>query len=53
MAWHFFASITESCPVLDLPDLVLLQHFWLSLLKDSDMMFDAISGGVFVFLEPE
>jgi hypothetical protein len=53
MAWHHFASMAESCPVLDLLDLVLLQHFRLRLLKDSGMMLDAISGGAFVFLEPE
>jgi hypothetical protein len=47
-----FASMTESYLVLDLPDLVLLQ-FRFGLLRDSDMTLDAMSGGAFVFLEPE
>jgi hypothetical protein len=53
MAWHRFASLVETCPVLGLPNLVLLQHFWVGLLEDSAMRLDALSGGTFVFLEPE
>jgi hypothetical protein len=50
MAWDRFASMTESCPVLDLPVLVLLQHFWFGLLRDSGMTLDAMLGGAFIFL---
>ena len=53
MEWHHFASSVETCLVLGLPDPVLLQHFWFGLLKDSAMRLDALSGGSFVFLEPE
>jgi hypothetical protein len=53
MAWHHFVSMTESCPILDLPEWVLLQHFRLGLLRDSGMTLDAMSRGAFVFLEPE
>jgi hypothetical protein len=53
MAWHRFASMAEPCPVLDLPNPVLLQHFRLGLLEDSGMILDAISGGALVLLEPE
>jgi hypothetical protein len=42
IAWHRFSSMAVSCPVLDLLDLVLLQHFRLGLLKDSGMMLYAI-----------
>jgi hypothetical protein len=41
------------CPILGLPNLVLLQHFWVGLLKDSAMRLDDLSGGFFVFLKPE
>jgi hypothetical protein len=53
MAWDHFAFMTESCPVLGLLDLVLLEHFRFGLLRDNDMALDAMSGGNFVFLEPE
>jgi hypothetical protein len=53
MEWHRFAYLVETCPVLGLPDPVLLQHFWVGLLKDSAMRLDALSGGAFVFLEPK
>jgi hypothetical protein len=53
MAWHRFASMTESFPVLDLPDLVLLQHFRLGLLRDSGMTLDAMLGDTFVYLVME
>jgi hypothetical protein len=53
MAWHRFASMTDSCQIVDLPDLVLLQHFRFGLLRDSGMTLDAMSGGAFVFLELE
>ena len=53
MAWHHFASVVEACPVLGLPDLVLLQHFWFGLRRDCGMRLDAVSGGTFVLLEPE
>ena len=53
MAWHRFASLVEACLVIGLPDPVLLQHFRFGLRRDCGMMLDAISGGAFVFLEPE
>jgi hypothetical protein len=53
MAWDRFASMTESCLVLYPPDLVLLQHFRLGLLRDNGMVLDAMSRGGFVFLESE
>jgi hypothetical protein len=53
MTWHRFASLVKMCPILGLPNLVLLQHFWVGLLKDSAMRLDDLSGGFFVFLKPE
>jgi hypothetical protein len=44
IAWDGFASMNESCPALNLPDLVLLQHFQFGLLRDSGMALDAMSG---------
>jgi hypothetical protein len=37
MAWNHFASLVETCPVVGLPDPVLLQHFWVGLLEGSAM----------------
>jgi hypothetical protein len=37
MAWNHFASLVETCPVVSLPNLVLLQHFWVGLLEGSAM----------------
>jgi hypothetical protein len=53
MAWDRFASMTESCLVLYLPDLVLFQDFRFGLLRDNGMVLDAMSRGGFVFLESE
>jgi hypothetical protein len=53
MSWHYFASLVETCPVLGLPDPVLLQHLFVGLLEDSAMRLDALSGGAFVFLKPD
>jgi hypothetical protein len=53
MAWHRFASVAEYCPILNLPDPMLLQHFRLGLLEGSGMKLDVISGRSFVLLEPK
>ena len=48
MAWNRFASAVEDCPVLYIPDWMLLQHFWFGLRKDDAMRLNALSGGSFV-----
>ena len=53
MAWNHFASWVKTCPVLGIPEPVLLQHFQFGLCKCSAMTLHARSGGSFVLLSPE
>ena len=52
MAWNHFASWVETCPVLNIPEPVLLEHFRFGLCRDSAMTLDALSEGSFVLLSP-
>ena len=51
MEWNRFASAVEDCPVLYIPDWMLLQHFWFGLHKDDAMRLNDLSGGSFVHLD--
>ena len=51
MAWNRFASAEEDCPVLRIPNWMLLQHFWFGLRKNDAMRLNALSEGSFVHLD--
>ena len=48
MAWNGFASAVEDCPILHIPDWMLVQHFWSGLRKGDAMWLNALSEGSFV-----
>jgi hypothetical protein len=51
MVWNHFSFSAKDCPVLHVPDWMLLLHFWYRLLKDRAMRLNALFGGSFVHLD--
>jgi hypothetical protein len=44
--------LCKLCPVLSIPEHVLLQHFWFGLSKDAGLQLDALSKGSFLLKNP-